>query len=93
MLWPDSFTNYFAPEVGRAAVAVLEAAGYEVVLPNGVGVLRADLDLDRPVAGGQAAHRAFVGDIGAAPGIRHPDRGAGAELYRGVAPGRGRTSA
>ena len=34
MLWPDSFTNYFAPQVGRAAVAVLEAAGYEVVLPN-----------------------------------------------------------
>ena len=34
MLWPDSFTNYFAPRVGRAAVAVLEAAGYEVVLPN-----------------------------------------------------------
>jgi FAD/FMN-containing dehydrogenase/Fe-S oxidoreductase len=35
MLWPDSFTNYLAPQVGRAAVAVLEAAGYEVVLPNG----------------------------------------------------------
>ena len=35
MLWPDSFTNYFAPQVGRAAVAVLEAAGYEVVLPKG----------------------------------------------------------
>lgn len=35
MLWPDSFTNYLAPQVGRAAVAVLEAAGYRVVLPNG----------------------------------------------------------
>jgi Fe-S oxidoreductase len=35
MLWPDSFTNYLAPQVGRAAVAVLEAAGYEVVLPDG----------------------------------------------------------
>ncbi len=35
LLWPDSFTNYLAPQVGRAAVAVLEAAGYEVVLPGG----------------------------------------------------------
>ena len=28
VLWPDSFTNYLAPQVGRAAVRVLEAAGY-----------------------------------------------------------------
>src|SRR4051812_48290690 len=35
LLWPDSFTNYLAPQVGSAAVAVLEAAGYEVVLPGG----------------------------------------------------------
>jgi len=34
MLWPDTFTNYLAPEVGRAAVEVLEAAGYHVVLPE-----------------------------------------------------------
>ena len=30
LLWMDTFTNAFTPEVGRAAVAVLEAAGYEV---------------------------------------------------------------
>jgi Fe-S oxidoreductase len=35
VLWPDSFTTYLAPEVGRAAVRVLEAAGFEVVLPGG----------------------------------------------------------
>lgn len=35
LLWPDSFTNHLAPQVGRAAVEVLEAAGYEVVLPDG----------------------------------------------------------
>jgi FAD/FMN-containing dehydrogenase/Fe-S oxidoreductase len=35
VLWPDTFTNYLAPEVGRAAAEVLEAAGYEVVLPGG----------------------------------------------------------
>ncbi|WP_427894757.1 FAD-binding and (Fe-S)-binding domain-containing protein [Kribbella sp. GL6] len=32
VLWPDTFTNYLAPEIGRAAVAVLENAGFEVVL-------------------------------------------------------------
>jgi FAD/FMN-containing dehydrogenase/Fe-S oxidoreductase len=30
LLWVDTFTNAFAPQVGRAAVAVLEDAGYEV---------------------------------------------------------------
>jgi Fe-S oxidoreductase len=30
LLWVDTFTNAFTPQVGQAAVAVLEAAGYEV---------------------------------------------------------------
>jgi FAD/FMN-containing dehydrogenase/Fe-S oxidoreductase len=30
LLWVDTFTDHFTPEVGRAAVAVLEAAGYAV---------------------------------------------------------------
>jgi FAD/FMN-containing dehydrogenase/Fe-S oxidoreductase len=30
LLWVDTFTNAFAPQVGQAAVRVLEAAGYEV---------------------------------------------------------------
>jgi len=30
LLWVDTFTEYFAPEVGQAAVRVLEAAGYPV---------------------------------------------------------------
>ncbi|MHA7190252.1 FAD-binding and (Fe-S)-binding domain-containing protein [Arthrobacter sp. MDT2-16] len=34
MLWADSFTDNFSPEVGQAAVRVLEAAGYEVRLPE-----------------------------------------------------------
>jgi len=33
LLWPDTFNNYFFPEVGRAAVIVLEAAGFQVELP------------------------------------------------------------
>jgi Fe-S oxidoreductase len=32
LLWADTFTNAFAPEVGQAAVRVLEAAGYTVQL-------------------------------------------------------------
>jgi len=32
LLWVDEFTNYFTPRVGIAAVAVLEAAGYQVEL-------------------------------------------------------------
>ncbi|MFI9721408.1 FAD-binding and (Fe-S)-binding domain-containing protein [Streptomyces sp. NPDC052396] len=35
LLWPDTFTNHFAPQVGRAAVRVLEAAGRPPVLPAG----------------------------------------------------------
>jgi FAD/FMN-containing dehydrogenase/Fe-S oxidoreductase len=35
LLWPDTFTNYFQPEVARAAVEVLEAAGCSVALPRG----------------------------------------------------------
>ncbi|OBG32694.1 FAD-binding and (Fe-S)-binding domain-containing protein [Mycobacterium sp. E3198] len=34
VLWPDSFVNNFEPEVGKAAVAVLEAAGFEVEVPR-----------------------------------------------------------
>ncbi len=33
LLWPDTFTNYLVPEPGKAAVEVLEAAGYRVELP------------------------------------------------------------
>ena len=33
VLWDDCFTRYYEPEIGIAAVQVLEAAGFEVVLP------------------------------------------------------------
>jgi len=35
LLWPDTFTNYFEPGIGVAAVEALEAAGYRPVLPPG----------------------------------------------------------
>ncbi len=34
LLWPDTFTNTFHPHIGQAAVAVLEAAGWEVTMPT-----------------------------------------------------------
>ncbi|CAA9892788.1 FAD/FMN-containing dehydrogenase [Candidatus Methylobacter favarea] len=34
ILWPDTFNNHFHPETAIAAVEVLEAAGFQVRLPN-----------------------------------------------------------
>jgi len=34
LLWVDTFTDHFTPEVGQAAVRVLEAAGYAVQIPR-----------------------------------------------------------
>lgn len=33
ILWPDTFNNYFTPEVAQAAVEVLETYGFQVMLP------------------------------------------------------------
>lgn len=35
VLWPDSFTNHLDTEPGTAAVQVLEALGYRVIIPRG----------------------------------------------------------
>lgn len=34
LLWPDTFTNHLSPQVGLAAMDVLEDAGFEVLLPG-----------------------------------------------------------
>lgn len=34
MLWPDTFNNHFHPEIAIAAVEVLEAAGFQVIVPE-----------------------------------------------------------
>jgi FAD/FMN-containing dehydrogenase/Fe-S oxidoreductase len=34
ILWPDTFNNYFTPEVAQAAVGVLEHAGFDVYVPK-----------------------------------------------------------
>ena len=35
VLWDDTFVRYSEPQIGMAAVKVLEAAGFEVLLPQG----------------------------------------------------------
>jgi FAD/FMN-containing dehydrogenase/Fe-S oxidoreductase len=34
MVWPDTFTNHFHPHIGRAAVELLEDAGWTVTMPT-----------------------------------------------------------
>jgi Fe-S oxidoreductase len=34
ILWPDTFTNYFHPEIGQAALEALEGAGFQVTIPQ-----------------------------------------------------------
>lgn len=34
ILWPDTFNNHFHPETARAAVEILEAAGWQVIVPE-----------------------------------------------------------
>jgi len=34
LLWADSFTDNFSPDVARATIRVLDAAGYEILLPE-----------------------------------------------------------
>ena len=34
ILWPDTFNNHFHPETAQAAVEVLEAAGWQVIVPE-----------------------------------------------------------
>ena len=34
LLWPDTFTNHFDPEIARDAVSVLESAGFDVEVPT-----------------------------------------------------------
>jgi FAD/FMN-containing dehydrogenase/Fe-S oxidoreductase len=36
MLWPDTFNNYFLPDTAKAAVEVLEAAGFRVSIPGSI---------------------------------------------------------
>nr|WP_232328122.1 FAD-binding and (Fe-S)-binding domain-containing protein [Kibdelosporangium sp. MJ126-NF4]CEL17598.1 Glycolate dehydrogenase, subunit GlcD [Kibdelosporangium sp. MJ126-NF4]CTQ91175.1 Glycolate dehydrogenase (EC 1.1.99.14), subunit GlcD [Kibdelosporangium sp. MJ126-NF4] len=34
VIWPDTFSNYFHPHIGQAAVSILESAGFRVAVPT-----------------------------------------------------------
>jgi Fe-S oxidoreductase len=36
VLWPDTFNNYFLPDTAKAAVEVLETAGFRVLIPKDI---------------------------------------------------------
>ncbi|WTP59357.1 FAD-binding oxidoreductase [Streptomyces phaeochromogenes] len=57
ILWPDTFTEYLSPSVGKAAARVLEAAGLRVLPlpPMGKGLLRV------PVVGTWLRRRSAMG--------------------------------
>ena len=76
----DTFVTYLEPEIGRAAVRVLESAGYSVGLADGRGVLRTADALRRGGGrrtGGGRAQRAHPCTVCPAGG---PDRRVRAEL-------------
>ena len=96
LLFVDSFTNYFTPEVGVADGA--GAARPPVTAPQLTGqaaVLRADLDLDRPARRGPQdprPHRGRAVDASHLP-LGDADRRAGTVVHRGAALRRRRTAA
>jgi hypothetical protein len=76
MLWVDTFTNAFTPGVGKAAVQVLERAGYSVRIPR------------RPVCCGltcPATAAPHTARAGRRPRGGHPCRRPRAVLHRGAA--------
>jgi FAD/FMN-containing dehydrogenase/Fe-S oxidoreductase len=96
LLWVDTFTEHFAPEVGQAAVRVLEAAGYEVQLTDQpvccglTWISTGQLDgarrqLRRSVAALDAAVRAGIPIVGLEPSCTAVLRGEITELLPGDA--------
>ena len=78
VLFADTFTTWFEPDNARAAVAVLEAAGYRVhaaaAARAAAALLRADLSRGRAGRGGQARG---AGDARGAQPVRRGRRAGG----------------
>jgi Fe-S oxidoreductase len=94
LLWVDTFTEHFEPEVGQAAVRVLEAAGYAVQLTSQpvccglTWISTGQLDgarrqLRRSVAALDAAVRAGTPIVGLEPSCTAVLRGEITELLPG----------
>ena len=83
MLWADTFSNYFQPEIAKAAVEVLEDAGWRVTVAEPASVLRAPALRLRHAGYGEGAAAARHSRSTSADRARNPHRSAGAELRLG----------
>ena len=84
MLWPDTFNNYFLPDTAKAAVEVLEAAGFRVSIPRGHSLLRPPSLRLRHAGPRQTAAAQNFGHPRPGNRSRNSDRRSGAELRRRV---------
>ncbi|HEX2419216.1 MAG TPA: heterodisulfide reductase-related iron-sulfur binding cluster, partial [Micromonosporaceae bacterium] len=91
LLWVDTFTNYFSPEIGVAAVRLLEDAGFRVTIPQRAGccgltwISTGQLDaaqriLRRTVAGLLPAVNADIPVVGLEPSCTATLRSDGLDL-------------
>ena len=91
LLCADSFTDYFSPEVGGAAVPGARGRRYQVRIPA-TTVLRADLDHDRPARRRPQDPRRTVAHAAPLRRRRRARRRAGAVLHGGAARRRARAA-
>ena len=84
VLFPDTFNNFFEPQVAIAAVEVLERAGFRVDHSALRAMLRAPALRPGDAGSRKGASERGDGSAGSFRRRRHPDRRAGAELYPDV---------
>ena len=85
LLWPDTFTNHFTPEVGAGRGArCWRHAGLRVDAARRAGVLRPDLDLHRSAGPARRVLRRTLDALAPVPRAGRPDGRPGTELHRSV---------
>lgn len=72
LLWVDTFTNEFTPEIGAAMVSVLRGAGYEPVLPPRASCCGLTLISTGQLDAAKATLRALVSTLAPAAGAGVP---------------------
>ena len=93
MLWPDTFTNHLAPSIGRAAVEVLEAAGWRVIVPSQPLCCGLTWISTGQLATARRVLQRTMRRAGPVPAAGHQGRRAGTELHGGVPVRRARADA
>ncbi len=84
VLWVDSFSNGMNPEVARAAVTVLEHAGYRVIVPAKVACCGLTWITTGQLDGAKKRLAPAAGHPGTVCGAGDSDRRAGTVLRRGA---------